>query len=134
MALLEWRDEYSVGIRFLDEEHRHLINIINSLHAAMKNRTSQRAMEEILSALEDYAATHFLHEEELMTVHSYPALTSHRRQHQRFVSSLNAFQRDLAESTSISVKVFNFLSQWLRQHIMSQDKLYSSYLTKRGAT
>ena len=32
MQLLQWKDEYSVGIDAVDYEHKELIDLINRLH------------------------------------------------------------------------------------------------------
>ena len=32
MALLQWKDHYSVGIDAVDHEHKELIDLINRLH------------------------------------------------------------------------------------------------------
>ena len=36
MALMDWKDSYSVGVEHLDEQHMGLVNQINILHDAMK--------------------------------------------------------------------------------------------------
>jgi len=35
MSLIEWKDEFSVGVTEVDLEHRDLIDLINDLHAVM---------------------------------------------------------------------------------------------------
>ena len=32
MALLQWKDQYAIGIDAVDHEHRELIDLINKLH------------------------------------------------------------------------------------------------------
>ena len=35
MSLIEWKDEFSVGVAEVDLEHRDLIDLINDLHSLM---------------------------------------------------------------------------------------------------
>jgi hemerythrin len=36
MAFIDWKPEYSVGHAEIDQQHRKLVEIINSLYEAMK--------------------------------------------------------------------------------------------------
>ena len=36
MALIEWNESFSVGVKAMDDQHKGLANALNDLHAAMK--------------------------------------------------------------------------------------------------
>ena len=37
-SFLEWKDEYSVGIESIDQQHRRLVNLINQLHTTKADK------------------------------------------------------------------------------------------------
>ena len=41
MSLLDWRDEFRIGIAEVDHEHQVLIGLINDLHAALGAKPSE---------------------------------------------------------------------------------------------
>ena len=43
MALLHWKDKYSVGIPAVDYEHKELIDLINRLHDELGSRPHETA-------------------------------------------------------------------------------------------
>ena len=43
MTLLEWRDDFRIGIAEVDHEHQLLIGLINDVHAALEaDRSAER--------------------------------------------------------------------------------------------
>ena len=63
---LAWKDEYSVGLDSIDQQHRKLINLINQLTTAVEYSTGEEFEREALAELVDYTKTHFSYEEGLM--------------------------------------------------------------------
>ena len=43
MAIIEWKDEYSVGIQSIDQQHKIWVGLINKLHDAMKKGEGKKA-------------------------------------------------------------------------------------------
>ena len=50
MTLLEWRDDFRIGIAEVDHEHQLLIGLINKVHAALEADRSSERIEEFLGA------------------------------------------------------------------------------------
>ncbi len=44
MALLQWKDQYSVGIDAVDYEHRELIALINRLHDELMTKGKESSI------------------------------------------------------------------------------------------
>ncbi len=38
MALIKWRDSYATGIPEMDDEHREIIDIINTLYEMIRDK------------------------------------------------------------------------------------------------
>ena len=133
MALLNWDDSYSVSIRAFDEQHRHLFDLLNQLHDAMKAGKSSIVLGPVLQELVRYAATHFESEERIMRQHRYPMLSEHRKQHQELAAQVVDFeQKHRAGTVLLGLPLMEFLRSWLTHHIVESDCRYSGYLQSCG--
>lgn len=132
MALFNWEEKYSVGIESIDEQHKELIDMINSLHTAMHEGKANTSIEVILDALVDYTKTHFKDEEDLFRKYAYPHLEEHILEHNKFIDTVGTFVQDFKnKKIGLSVKILDFLSDWLKDHILLSDKKYSSFLVEK---
>ncbi|MBN1867830.1 hemerythrin family protein [Candidatus Sumerlaeota bacterium] len=133
MSLIEWQDDYSVGIRNLDDQHKVLIDLINLFHDARSHGKEWQTLSIVLRSLMEYAATHFAGEEKLMIEHDFPGLHQHRLAHNEFVQKVSDFSEDFRESRAmLPQELMNFLGEWLVGHILVVDKQYSGFFKERG--
>lgn len=131
MVLLEWSDEFSVGIDLIDKQHKILIRAINLLAMAVEYNTSRELMREIFVTLRDYTDTHFAYEEELFDRFSYPETEKHKAEHRSLLNQVVTLeQRWNSGEAEIGPEVLKFLVNWLRNHILGSDKKYSEFLIK----
>lgn len=133
MAYFSWTDDLSVGNRFIDKDHQTLIELINKLHDAMKQRQGDAILDSILFDLLVYTKGHFQREEAEMRRIDYAGFDAHVREHQGLLQSVNAL-RD-AEGTDRSVmciKVADFLQEWLRKHILGSDMELAKVIVAAG--
>ena len=72
MELFTWSDEMSVNIKRIDEQHKKLIDLLNSLFLAMIEGQAQSVIEKIVGELINYADYHFKTEEYYFEEHNYP--------------------------------------------------------------
>lgn len=134
MAFMEWKNNYSVHVEELDRQHQRLIQIINSLHDAMKIGAPKPALERILSDLVSYTRFHFQTEEQLMRAHRFPEYKEHLREHESLTSTVVRFDEDLrAGRVALSVPLMQFLKSWLSGHILQSDAKYSPFMTGQAA-
>lgn len=133
MAHIQWRNEFSTGVAQFDAEHQKLVAMVNALFGAMTQGTAQETLGRVLGGLVDYTKRHFAHEEELMKRHGFPGLAEHMAVHKALTDQVLALQKDYqAGKTALSIKVANFLKDWLTNHILSMDKQYGPYLNSKG--
>ncbi len=130
---VKWKDEYSVGIKVIDDDHKKLINLLNQFINAYDYAMSESYEKDAFNDLIDYTKYHFSREEKLMLDNDYPDFEEHKAQHramfnkvEHFVELYNTQGHDALEEIS------DFLSQWLINHINGTDKEYSQYLNERG--
>lgn len=132
MAFFNWTNDLASGNPQIDSDHKHLIDLLNKLHEAMSTGKGNTVLGNILDELIKYTATHFRREETLMQQIGYAEYESHKAEHSKLVNEVLALQaRFQSGSATLSVSVFNFLSNWLRDHITSRDvKLCQAILSK----
>jgi hemerythrin len=133
MAHMNWEERYSVKVREIDEQHKKLIDLINSLHDAMVEGKAKDAMGELLRDLVSYADTHFVLEEKYMSRFNYPGNIAHQYEHKAFTQKVLDFQKNFNEGKILfSLEVMNFLKSWLINHILITDMRYSSFFNENG--
>lgn len=90
-------------------------------------------MGKIFKELLDYTVYHFSAEEALSKKFGYPDTTAHIAKHQNLVKQLTELKAQFdTGSLSLSMKLMNFLRDWLMNHIKVVDKGYSTFLQGKG--
>ncbi len=128
MSLIDWHDNFSVGVAEVDHEHRKLIDLINGLYGVMMRGASQ---DEVLDALgEIYAqiAAHFALEEKMMRRTRYPSLDEHKQDHETLLDDLRDLMDDVEDDgTFDEQQLANDLNRWFSDHFRTHDaKLHAS--------
>ena len=132
-ASFRWTEKYSVKIAALDNQHKRLFAIINELNQALANGEGKAATDSVLRKLVDYAKAHFAAEESLLAEYKFPETASHRAEHDKFTQSMAKFRADhCAGKPGVPVSLMLFLQEWLKEHILVNDKAYTSFLNARG--
>ncbi|MDH3611867.1 MAG: bacteriohemerythrin [Gammaproteobacteria bacterium] len=128
MSLLQWKDEFKVGVAEVDHEHEQLIGLINELHKTMQ---ASGDFEQILDSLgEIYAqiSAHFALEERMMRKSHYPAYAEHKEDHETLLDDLRDIMDDVEDDgifdeTQLSID----LNRWFSDHFRTHDaKLHQS--------
>ncbi|MCL2657662.1 MAG: bacteriohemerythrin [Betaproteobacteria bacterium] len=131
--LFHWHDEFSIGLKEIDEQHKELVRLLNALHEAIHSHRGSATCRKILDSLAAYTVNHFAVEESLMRVSGYPGFESHKKDHEDLVSQVVALQEKLdAGQAKISFELLHFLKQWLMHHIVGADKRFGDYFLAAG--
>jgi hemerythrin len=133
MALFEWNNLYGVNVRQIDQQHRRLVDMVNDLDDSIRTGNDDAVLKETLKKLLDYTAYHFVYEEKLLKQHDYSDLARHREEHNTLlwrVLDLRA-RYEAGEGVKAS-EVLDFLTQWLKNHILNSDKKYEAFLNFKG--
>jgi hemerythrin-like metal-binding protein len=120
----------SVGVPALDADHRCLVRIINLLAEVDHGAEARSTIETVLETLAMYARYHFAREERVMEACGFPASTFHRAEHEDFTGHIHGLRVDLAGRASphLAKELLDYLTQWLRHHILIQDMAYKPYV------
>jgi hemerythrin len=133
MAFINWEPKYSVNIELIDKQHKTLVDTINQLHEAMKQGKSKEVLGGILDNLINYTKNHFTTEENFFQRFDYKEKVFHTMEHDGFVKKAVEFKKSFdAGNSMISVEVLNFLSNWIKNHILVNDKKYPEFLNSKG--
>ncbi len=135
MQFFPWKEQCSLNISEIDEQHRMLVAMIDKLHTAMAEGRSKGVLDDIITELYNSTKFHFITEERLMDEHDYPALEQHRLEHKKLIGKVLSMKERKKENTlGLSSDLSIMLQQWLNSHILETDKRFSEYLATRGIT
>ena len=92
-----WRDKMSVGNLTIDDEHKHLICLINSVEMAFKAPDHEDMVGFLVNQLYLYTKDHFTQEEQIMLDHNYVGYADHKLEHQKILDDIVALKRQIEQ-------------------------------------
>jgi hemerythrin-like metal-binding protein len=120
MALSKWGNEYSLGDREIDEQHRELFEMTQRITSEIAGG-SLNVVDE-LSSLMMYASEHFHSEEALMRRIGYPGLNAHRLGHAVFVRELMNLVTEVQSGSILDCACLGeYAATWMRSHVLTGD-------------
>ena len=135
MNKIVWKSEYSVGVARLDEQHKKIIKIINTLIDNPKAHSKSGTINDTLAELTNYVSGHFLLEEQLLEENSYPNLLEHSEKHTAYSDQIAKFCADtMNKNSNIPIELLYFLREWWIEHILYEDMNYKVFLNNEGVT
>lgn len=120
---IEWNDSYLTGIDEIDNQHKMIFKLANSIS------TQNTQLEIASSVLELYKYTrkHFNDEELFMEQNNYPDLKLHQEMHNGLIENLNQISATQLRNND-SINAFKiFIIKWIVEHIMVHDKKFIVY-------
>jgi len=133
VAILEWDKRFVLGVTFIDQDHKRLVDLINEIHDNIINCASHDALGTVIVELIDYATYHFAAEENSMAYNEYGGLPLHKEEHLKFCRMVAEFldgSREGKEDSSL--EILSFLGNWLFDHILQTDSEYCQFLAQRN--
>ena len=122
MALIEWKDEFSVGVPDVDYEHQKLIGIINELHDAMSSGSGNVTVMDFLGEIYAHVSAHFALEEKIMRDRKYDEYAEHKAEHEALLDQLRDIMDDYEENAYFSDEAFSSaVEKWFTDHFRTRD-------------
>ena len=122
MQRFEWSPALETGNKFIDSDHRFLIERVNTVLEAITKGRSSELLEGALFDLVAYTREHFAREEEEMLRIGYAQTQEHVAEHAKLLKTVNALKTEFESGEKIDpLTLFNLLSHWLRHHILQVD-------------
>lgn len=132
---LVWKDEYSVGIKAVDEDHKKLLSLINQLQTASTNFTGEEFVRSALDEVVSYTKYHFEREEKMMADNGYPEFEAHKKEHESMVALVVTKVKEFESNEEQTIdELLAFLKSWLISHINGTDQKYSGFMHDKGVS
>ena len=133
MAYIDWKDNFSVHVKELDDDHKTLILTINTLHQALMENNVREAQKRAVDQMISYAANHFAAEEKYMLQFAFPGYQKHKAEHEQFIAKTLDLQGRMDKAGLVlTLEILSFLKDWLQDHMLVVDKEYADYINRSG--
>jgi hemerythrin len=133
--LIDWSDEYSIGIYKIDAQHKFFFEAVHRLYKECLANEGEPVVLETLVFLENYAIGHFESEEALMREYEYPHIDEHARLHAEFLNEYSKLSEEFDElgpSQYLAERMGEMVQDWLIDHIAKTDMAYAKHIMERS--
>ncbi len=121
---MKWDESMTTGNPEIDEQHRQLIDALNTLIQAMQQGKGRQEINHTFDFLASYVQTHFSFEEACMEKHRCPVAGKNKVLHAKFIAAMNSmleqFERE-GPSAALAIRVKDELLDWFVAHIRGVD-------------
>jgi hemerythrin len=128
---LQWREQLSVGNDLIDDDHKHLIAIVNQSEDTVRTKNLS-SLKGVLNSLADYSKFHFAREELIASAAGFPQVTHLHESHEALMKKLSEvskeYDSELSEATGRHL--VEFLRDWLISHVIKEDLMMKPFLAK----
>lgn len=122
MSLIEWKDEFSVGVAAVDHEHRELIALINELHDMLGTGATGEQVVETLGEIFAQISAHFALEEKIMRETEYDGYSAHKLDHEALLDELrDIMDRVEFEGRFDEDRLSREMEHWFSEHFRTHD-------------
>lgn len=116
-----------IGVKEIDDEHMGLFKLINEVLSKISDKSADETVIRLLiQSLQEYATTHFEHEEAYMKKINDPELERQKKEHKAFSDKLNAIDLESVKGDNgpaVLEDIMKFVTRWLYHHILGSDIL-----------
>jgi len=129
MSLIDWREEYSVGVASVDLEHREMIDLINAVHDNLSNNASRDQIEDFLGEIYTKISAHFALEEKIMKSQAYDEYQGHKEDHEKLLDEIRDIMDFYETDDYFSDKdLADQLERWFSEHFRTRDARLHKHL------
>lgn len=127
--MFNWNEDYALGIKQIDDQHKELFAIGNELYALLNTVGEDDIYDEIMEIvgrLKDYTIFHFTTEENYFEAFAYEGAEAHRKEHNIFVDKLESidFHAVDEDQRKHAMNILKMIIDWIFKHIHGSDFLY----------
>lgn len=134
MKKIDWDDCLNLGVRRVDDQHRHMVGLVNELIENLHQGKEEEIVRPLLGKLREYTVYHFHDEEAFMEELRYPERREHQQEHKRLVDQVKQYQRDIYEHRTVEpAALLSFLKDWLLDHILKMDMQIGTFVREKEA-
>ena len=124
---MDWQDEFLLGIKEIDEQHKMLMHSFSILKEAIAAGHAWSDTHYKIVELKELAIVHFTVEEALMRLFGYPSTEDHRSIHERFLITLDDIL-NMSIRSAADEEMLKLIREWLTHHILVTDRDYVRHI------
>ena len=131
MKYYQWKENLSVGIEEIDQQHKDIFKAAQEMCDAMSRGKGREKCYSLYQHLEKYIYDHFSLEELYMDKYGYDKREAMKKDHEEFRIKFGEFKQQLDEqgpSVNLVVKSMRWITDWLTDHILSKDMQLAEFL------
>lgn len=127
LEIFPWQDNFANGITKIDEQHKKLVALLNTLAGHLAYGSHTAVIAEVLSELSQYTQYHFKTEEAIWQQYfgDSPEFINHQKGHNSFIEKLNKINLEEHNSEAVLADLVGFLTNWLAYHILESDMRFA---------
>ena len=135
MAELKWRDSYEIGVNFIDEDHKSLLNIILDIKKEIETGDPSN-LSVLLNNFINETKSHFSREEAFLDKTEYPGLRKHKTYHKELLRKIETTKDklEIMEEKKDIKRHFDSMARFIFDDILQGDINFKSYLDHEGYT
>jgi hemerythrin len=118
--LLEWKPEYAIGVDWIDDQHRTLLQILAKVIACARSADGLDEAGLLLEVFLVHTRRHFADEEHEL-VRLGRSVTEHRKHHRGLLDGLT--EMTAAAKANPEALASDYLTFWLLDHIRGIDRI-----------
>jgi len=131
MTSIKWNDNYKIGIKSIDKQHKHFVGLLNTLYEYIESRHTEK-IPEIIDELTSYAEQHFKLEEEYFKKYNYEGADIHTAAHNELRAKIKEFHDKHEDPKTLAFDLLYFMEKWLLVHFRGMDKKYVQSFKEHG--
>lgn len=130
MSLIEWKDEFEIGIPSVDYEHRGMIEMINKLHGKLAENAGRETIADFLGEIHTLISAHFALEEKEMREMAYDGFEEHKEDHEDLLDQIRDMMDELEQDRSggVTKDLGGRLNHWFTEHFRARDARLHKFL------
>ena len=134
MEKVIWDETFSVGVEVIDEQHKKLIKMLNTMIEAENTSVNSEIISTVLTEMRQYASEHFALEEKYMLEYGYLDYDSHKAQHKEFLKKVSMLCIEtMHQSKTVPTEILEHLKLWWTTHILKTDMQYKTLFNQMGS-
>lgn len=132
---LRWKAAFECGLPEIDDEHRQLFQLANTLLDQVPLSDQQPlAFDVAFHHLLDHVTAHFAHEETILLAHGYDQLAAHALQHQALIRQANALflaaRADVVQAAAEGKLIHFLVNDLVAGHMLHADRAFFASLAR----
>jgi hemerythrin len=121
-----------IGDATIDAEHDLQMQLLDSLSQSVAKGGDFSPTRHILEQFIEFSDMHFLSEQLIMRLHSYPGYEAHLEEHTSLMRKVREIRENIVKGEKVSsLQLILELRDWLLNHIATDDAAFGEFLQKK---